>query len=720
MTLIIQLRWIELIFRRERMGNINILFPIKLTQKNLEGFISEYLNQTLSCQGVVTFNFSILEWISSDGVLVILSWIRRLKLEEKIQTEVKLPYRNEMNLCDDFDLFRRKYTDYKESSKSVERRRRRSSFLIVVWGLVRATGLSIEELKNSAEDSNVYNREIDYLLNSEIIQKVIPFSIFESSSNPESFIYSNIGRSTNVKINSRLKTLNEAFKLENDLITFLELNFCYSPFESKILSHIIADELFLNTQVHAFKRLKRRLKEGYFNSIISSKRTSKSKSFLDSLLNEKDSIAIDFYRDKQILFREMKGILKNEEIKIEVDRKVSYRNFNSDPKFFKNQSYLEFNYLDFGAGICKTLKKSFEQNKEKESNSFSPHYFTSNNEDCKILEYSLQLISSSNPIENFFENGLIPRGLFFLLDMVRRYKGLLIIRSGTGKVYFDFSPKIVLKSKSQALEYIENPTIKESITYSIENLGDLPGSMFSIVLPQLEMVKTDPVRIDDFAFKVINSKPSNRLSLKEEFFLIPDSSKLQYISMSYLYYNCLRSENKGGSNHSWIYGMVFKEIYSRLEKNRSKNGLILIDFSGFKTDHFVRKMLFYLTTSPLVSESSKLMILNLESADHIDILRTNEEDFLNEMEETLNVNNEVQKFVYKAIPCFDLSTKTINWIGLVGGSNIKDQDLMSKLLFSKQEIAISKEQVGVIENFRGHLFAIENDHIYPLIQISND
>jgi len=96
---------------------------------------------------------------------------------------------------------------------------------------------------------------------------------------------------------------------------------------------------------------------------------------------------------------------------------------------------------------------------------------SSQNEDTQILEYAFNYLSSRHPIdEKFLNRESIPRGLYDLLSIVRRYQGLVIARSNYGKILFDFS---------------DDKTITEFIHYFESNIKPyFPGTIITLFIPE--------------------------------------------------------------------------------------------------------------------------------------------------------------------------------------------------------------------------------------------
>jgi hypothetical protein len=161
---------------------------------------------------------------------------------------------------------------------------------------------------------------------------------------------------------------------------------------------------------------------------------------------------------------------------------------------FKNETYIEFTFLDFGQGIPNSLAENYTDEINKHEINYIDRELNrdhfNQNKDTRILEYAFLLNSSRHPFELDIQTEYeIPRGLYYLIDIVRRYNGMVIARSGYGKVIYDFSEDV--------------NEIKEAVRYS-ESDPTLPrfqGTLISITLPAAQK----------FSIKRGAAKPSYKL-----------------------------------------------------------------------------------------------------------------------------------------------------------------------------------------------------------------
>jgi hypothetical protein len=258
--------------------------------------------------------------------------------------------------------------------------------------------------------------------------------------------------------------------------------------------------------------------------------------------DEKEESVLDFYRDKVEIKNEIDSQIKEKGLEIKKEREVNFLNYNSNPRFFINQSYIEFNYLDFGNGIPSKLKDIVSVINVLDDKRLSESFGQSTNLDSKCIEYAFLLETSSNPLENFSNSELVPRGLFFLIDMVRRYQGLMRVRSGRGNIVFDFSNKLTLDPLTNSTRLKSHITVKESINYIETDNFCFDGTMVSIVLPERKEVSSRPARIDNYSTAIFNRNPLLRESLIEELFHTEQDDS-QIIIMNFLLNDLINNKN---------------------------------------------------------------------------------------------------------------------------------------------------------------------------------
>jgi len=308
----------------------------------------------------------------------------------------------------------------------------------------------------------------------------------------------------------------------------LQVNNCHHPFTSNLLSTIITEEFYLNFLDHAQQSAFSRFKLAAFMSI----------SFRSKIDENKVEAA---------------KIQTRLEHNFETEQIEESKNFFFDEtlKKYKNNSYIEFSFLDFGIGIPNSLK-----------NEYSTSYDDNNKivDDSEILKFAFKHDSSRHPIyddKRFTKN--IPRGLFDALTIVRRYKGLLIARSNYGKVICDFS--------------FTNEMDKAFTTFGDSSLF-FPGTLVSIYIPAFEG-----------NFKV------NESTIKPEIIF----EKIRPSHRQYLNINSIASNLNSGK--SKLYFTLLKELRAKITQSKERS-LVFISFkaSEWIESRIIKKSLYLLLT----------------------------------------------------------------------------------------------------------------------------
>ncbi|MBS4067285.1 MAG: hypothetical protein KGZ62_01645 [Sulfurimonas sp.] len=692
------------------MNSIKISFETKFCQSHLDDIIANYWDKTFVITNtVIVFDLTITEWISSEEITFLFAWIRKLNLiGKKIEVHLPFPYA--------------KYID--EDKSIIKRRRDRNFYLLAVWGMLNKIGLTDLNFKNIVDN---YNSLIEKNQFFNFGKKIIPFRIIDTSWKKDEKVSVDIEYekfitgSRVIEVSTDDYDSKQVFNLEADLINLLNDNHCYSPFESKILSHVITKELLINSIEHS------KQDESYFTTSLNDKwATPNTEYFIQHFTLEKEPSTLDFYRDKELIAKEITKEISGFSLTQKKKIGDKYRPKLAKYDNFKNQSYLEFTFLDFGEGVFSTLKKQFKErlaNKELNplSNFLSKNVFTKH-EDSQILEYAFLMESSKDPFDREIEySELIPRGLYFLIDMVRRYKGLLIARSGFGKVVYDFSDRIQIRKTSTDKFKVEKERIyiaKDSVVEDVKELSFLQGTMVSIVLPQrtTENLKKSAVRIDDLK---LNNYIFNRNIADDDLFpkKIFEPEFYEYLSLAFLHQDAyvklsIQEINKKNGVESFI----FKKIDKKLDELLGKNCVLFIDFE-FLPDRNYMQIISYLANTPKVNEFTKVIFVNLHQDEH-KVIREFKQKFI-------NYSNESDvPFLFKPIPCLTFnkphnqepSIKNINWIGI---RKKEDEIWLTKIFFGK----ISTINIDNIEDkwiCEGNVISIYDDFVYSVFKDFND
>ncbi len=161
--------------------------------------------------------------------------------------------------------------------------------------------------------------------------------------------------------------------------------------------------------------------------------------------------------------------------------------------------YIEIAIANLGRTIIDTLSKSYEKDESKKA--YYPAKVDDNPENHQyLLQYAYEKWSSGRNIKSRFLLDEIPRGLWWVKDIVSQYGGYIGTRSGSGRIGECF-----LNSKSGQIY----PQKKQSVQ-------DMPLSLVHVILP-----KYDKKRFWSFYIKRGKERESRRKS-----FLFPLTTKV--------------------------------------------------------------------------------------------------------------------------------------------------------------------------------------------------
>jgi orotate phosphoribosyltransferase len=671
----------------------------KFTQKDLDAVIGKYLSASMETpDSQITFNLEQLEWIGAEEITFLFSLMRHLVLKEK-------------NIVVQMPIIFKKFE--RDDDKIVERRKIANFHLYRDWkmfeaGILRDKNGNITNPKNLINFENLVeniNELIDKKESSERTSKILPFQIIPTDRNSEEAVDSRFYQKTK-----------EQFRIDNVITNLLNSNNCYSPFENKVISDIITKELFMNSAEHA------QTDESYFTTALREKwNYTDTPKFIESFVDEKDKSTMNFYKDKDKIL----PIIEKEALKIDPDRikekRVADLKVKPEYDLFKNQSYLEFTFIDFGCGIYYTLNDEYKKKKEQSIPRLSKD-LEKKHLHSQILEYAFLLDSSKDSFDNRIERAdLIPRGLYFLIDMVRRYKGLLVARSGYGKVVYDFSDRIYIERKDNRLSVKKDRiyVVKDAVI-SLNNKENafFAGTMISIILPERENGKFRKagVRIDN---EKLNKIIYNRDSYHE------NSARIEFEPKTYDYLNLSSLFNRYYLRELGKIDMINKAYFFINEKLkdlvwRDDNCVLFVDFKNIPKDNQIYKIITYLQNTPMVNEKIKLIAVNIDN-DDLNIMKEYCRDNFNFIGGT--------SFLFKAIPCLKVDIKTdsvlttddIHWIGV----NDKNDDMIfTDLLLNSLDKKgyMNSESISKINEknlCEGNVLYIENDYVQSIFSDFN-
>jgi hypothetical protein len=694
----------------------------------------------------VVFDLTLTEWVATEQIAFLFAWLRNLKYSGKF-LKVYLPFRNNIeNYLTKLQLQKisENYKDtngnsYIDNIDRIKRRRRSSAFLMAVYGLFTQTGLEESDFINMA-DPGTYFKESERLRKNN--HQIIPFTPFDLSANRQHIKYdTHFYDVINNNMYAQAKTSN-IFDLQKNIQQLLKDYACYTPFESKILSNVVTQELYINSLQHSFvnKNDEFLIPECYITAFLSNKwNNPESENFIPSFLEEKLPESLDFFKDKDKILKKINKSLKLPKHKDIKPREADLGSFNE----FKNISYLEYTFLDFGEGIHNSIETEFkrvsgEGNKEGEkainellNNPDLSDGFKSANKHSQMLEYAFLMDTSKNPLDKNIEYyELVPRGLYFLIDMVRRYKGLLVVRSGNGKLIYDFSDRIIIENKnSDPVAIIKN-------TYSIKNAVKFgrskdspffPGTIFTIILPEKLSAEKQNDNTVIPAVRIDSEILSNyAYSLTDKHFILSEHPKeffhpnaFEYVSILFLYNNIIEQlkQEENEIHVKDIYNRLFYEINKILNYHKDNNCIVFFDFAGLRTGNASWiKILYYLMLTPKINEVTKAIIVNLPSDEDKIIKDLKENNIYVDIDGVKKKTKIPEPYLYKPIPCINFRIDAskeedlIEWIGL---KDRNDEVLLTQLLLGRRKDNYPTDIFKNPKNTEGSLFVKINDRVYP-------
>jgi len=702
------------------MSLLRIFIPVKFTQGNLDTVLNQYYTHSKNSEySEIIFDLSILEWISTEEIAVLFSWIRNLQKTGKTVT-VWLPYPNDLYKSMPYkeakDIQRLKTLLPQDSPEQITRRTNRNIFLLSVWAMLDNIGLPINSFYHVAEK---FNSKAQAILE-KFSHRIIPFSVI-TSEKPTSVISNPFSDVLNGNKIINHKNESGPFDLAEDIAERLRFFDCYSPFENRIISNVITKELFANSLIHSNEsgNLNGR-EECYFTLSMNNRWDNPhSRNFVNQFIEEKDPETLDFYKDKNTIFDDVRARISRATTaqlnRFAESREADLSRYNSS---YVNKSYIEFTFLDYGDGIYGTLDNKFKEflSENKGMESFkNPDYPN------QLLEYAFFPESSRNQYDSRLENPeLFPRGLYFLVDMVRRYKGLLTVRSGLGKIIYDFSDKIYIRhSRTRLIPSIEPVAILKDATRISRNENCFfPGTMVSIVLPERkkEDVSYTPVRPDNknLLTDIIDANDSAESTPR----VIFKPEKYEYINMLFLYEKVIsRISSEDLKRTKGFDSYIYIELLEEMKKLSAKKCVVFIDFEFYPRTDNINQLLFYLTNSPYINEYAKAVIVNLQDSHTRDKNHKSRMSVLSDFKVNLYaIDNEPH--IFRPIPCIIIDHHAspapiitdIQWIGV---ETEEEESDLTQLLIGQID-SLPKKRVRSKTFHEGNVFAYNQDSLHPI------
>lgn len=426
-------------------------------------------------------------------------------------------------------------------------------------------------------------------------------------------------------------------------------------FDNHFLHYSIIKEFYSNTCQHAYTDSKN--KKCFF-SLDSNNKIDERKIFGELLKQKLEERYSERPKEEQTFFK------------------------NSKDEFI-NTSFIEFNFLDFGEGIVNTLREKYRNEKiELLKDKLSPTHLKQN-EDSRILEYAFLLFTSKYELGKDFEmHDYIPRGLYIIKDIVKRYGGMIIARSGRGKVIFNCNASNI------------NDEVIFRDDDNDKTIGDgLQGTSITLILPAKEKEKPKHYKrkVEDMY------KP---LPTPHIINLLRYTNRISSSPIVTIQTNEVEKKIK-------FLEEFFRTICTELLNYKSPNGdLVLFDFAGIEraNQDLFNKFIYFLAYCPLISDKINVCLFNVIEKGIHQALLVGE----NEMKKS-------KGFFIKPIPCV-YPDMTVNWIG------ITESDLENRVTAVWKGNTSKGETFSDIHHIAGNVLRIvfeENGKTEFVIQVQS-
>ncbi|WP_282135751.1 hypothetical protein [Seonamhaeicola maritimus] len=575
---------------------IKIEIPQKFAEKHIGSFMHDFYNCYRNYPNYTFyFDFTKSEWITNQNLLLLSSVIKYLYYSDA-QLRIRL--------LDFQNLNKRKVEQICE--------------LWYVWEFSSIFDKKAYDFENYIEtftDNTLKNLCTNFKINFFKYKDKLFYTLYEKQFSVVPFISLNHIENA-VYENSMGAQLKPVYALNENINNQLNDSNCSHPFVSKTISAIITKELYDNFLDH-FKKEK-----SLFNC-------NENWAFMSISLKRRHS------NNNQKIFKEN---FEEEELE---DAKTFF--YNSKQKKFINEHLIQFSFIDFGSGIVETLLQQFaEENQIKQYGLFDQI------DDNEVLKYAFRHNTSRNPILDKYEkiNKYIPRGLYALLVIVKRYRGILIVRSNYGKILYNFS---------------EEKSINDSsIQFDGQKREYFPGTYISIYIPAWE-------KFSEFDKSVI--QPEYRsLSIKHK---PKDTQNINLFSIA----------SELSTNPDIRYKSLIEQLYQKLSYDEKVNRLTYINFFGVSDRSIIEKTIFFLVGTYDVNYSNSIIIVHPPKRKII-------EDINNEILE-LDKDNVIKDFKINPIPLIYLNIESqeidLDWIGIF---EEKDKQKLNDLLFDVHSLLL--------------------------------
>ncbi|HEY0744389.1 MAG TPA: hypothetical protein VGD40_23145 [Chryseosolibacter sp.] len=422
-----------------------------------------------------------------------------------------------------------------------------------------------------------------------------------------------------MQINERITRI---YALNDVINELLSLNHCDHPFTNQAISSIITEELYLNFLDHAGP--------SSFNP------TSKGSAFM--------SIALQTQLDETRYSHEQIQFLKEKNFASECLRETKAFFYDSLRNEWFNRPFIQFSFLDFGEGIPATLQAQYLATVKPDAKPT----------DDSIIDYAFEHDSSRSVISNDGLERSIPRGLFDTLTIVKRYKGLLVVRSAYGKILYDFT---TTADKKMAIQKFGKKQY-------------FPGTLISIYIPAV----TDAKLISTSVIK-----PSIAYAPVRE-------AKVRFLNFA----SILRRVE---STKSRMYNSLLLEIRRAISVPGSRTLTFLICKGSEHLDQrLIKKAIFILLSDYTINAQNNVIILDAGPDWLLDEISN----------EIISLNQAIRNYKIHPLPLVNFDFKTnkpsVRWLGVYDEEDrLKLNDLLH------DEISIAKSDFNDPDNVIGHI-----------------
>lgn len=572
-------------------NEVSIRLGAKVSEKHIDQIINDFykaFEKDKAKQNIYEFDFSGLRWISNQELLVLTGLFKYL-------IEIEIVFK--------VNFF------VKGSNSNIDKHVARQ--IVQIWNVWQIFQIVPDQDYENYFDINgdeVEDIRRQYNISSSTQQIYDRYGVTPFLSLPKIEKYDDKAVS---------KLLNKIYSLSEATNQLLVKNNCYLPFENKTLSSIITKELYENFIDH--------FTTSFFDS-------QSNFSFLSISLKRKLNEKIHAKKKIQSI---LDSNFKDENIE---EFKPFF--FAESSAEFKNESLLQISFLDYGEGIPKTLFQSFSSQGSIESEGL--------NIDSEILKYAFEPLSSQHSVEDRYSKEIItPRGLFDVVAIVKRFEGLVVVRSNHGKIAFDFS---------------DNKSIEDAIVFFGNEDLFFPGTLISIYIPERQLSKKfdsssikPKVNFTNYNFKKSNKKTVRLFDIQKQLELFPSSKDDLYNNLFELLLNELSSEDN--------------------------DALIYLDFEGYEIDERVaKKIIYFISSDYRFNYRNNVIVLNPPSKQFLQ----NINDEISELEEV------DKKFRFHPTPFIYFNgiddELEIYWLGIYSDNDIKK---LNDLLFEMHDLRAS-------------------------------